>query len=54
MAWERKIALSLRHHQLDSERRHVVEYHASQGALDQSLGRAAKQSRRRGAADDEK
>ena len=51
---ERKIALSLRDHQLDSERRHVDEYHASQGALDQSLGRAAKQSRRRGAADDEK
>ena len=42
---ERKIALSLRDHQLDSERRHVDEYHASQGALDQSLGRAAKQSR---------
>jgi len=51
---ERKIALSLRDHQLDSERRHVEEYHTSQGALDQSLGRAAKQSRRRGAADDEK
>lgn len=51
---ERKIALSLRDHQLDSERRHVDEYHASQGALDQSLGRAAKQSRRRGPADDEK
>ena len=51
---ERKIALSLRDHQLDSERRHVDEYHASQGAPDQSLGRAAKQSRKRGSDDDEK
>jgi small subunit ribosomal protein S1 len=50
---ERKIALSLRDHQLDSERRHVDEYHAAQGAPDQSLGRAAKQSRKRGSADDE-
>jgi small subunit ribosomal protein S1 len=51
---ERKIALSLRDHQLDSERRHVDEYHAAQGAPDQSLGRAAKQSRKRGSADEEK
>src|SRR6476661_931219 len=51
---ERKIALSLRDHQLDSERRHVDEYHAAQGAPDQSLGRAAKQSRKRGSGDDEK
>ena len=51
---ERKIALSLRDHQLDSERRHVDEYHASQGAPDQSFGRAAKQSRKRGSDDDEK
>lgn len=51
---ERKIALSLRDHQLDSERRHMDEYHATQGAPDQSLGRAAKQSRKRGSADDEK
>jgi small subunit ribosomal protein S1 len=51
---ERKIALSLRDHQLDSERRHVDEYHAAQGAPDQSLGRAAKQSRKRGAQDDDK
>ena len=49
---ERKIALSLRDHQLDSERRQVDEYHSSQGALDQSLGRAAKQSRKRQPADD--
>jgi len=51
---ERKIALSLRDHQLDSERRHVDEYHAAQGAPDQSLGRAAKQSRKRGAQDEDK
>jgi small subunit ribosomal protein S1 len=51
---ERKIALSLRDLQLDSERRQVDEYHATQGALDQSLGRAAKQSRKRSQADDEK
>jgi small subunit ribosomal protein S1 len=51
---ERKIALSLRDHQLDSERRHVDEYHAAQGAPDQSLGRAAKQNRKRGATEDDK
>jgi small subunit ribosomal protein S1 len=51
---ERKIALSLRDHQLDSDRRHVDEYHAAQGGPDQSLGRAAKHSRKRGASDDEK
>jgi small subunit ribosomal protein S1 len=51
---ERKIALSLRDLQLDSERRQVDEYHATQGALDQSLGRAAKQSRKRGQSDEEK
>ena len=45
---ERKIALSLRDHQLDAERKQVDEYHASQGAVDQSLGRAAKQNRKRG------
>jgi small subunit ribosomal protein S1 len=49
---ERKIALSLRDHQLDSERKQVDEYHSSQGAPDQSLGRAAKQSRKRQQADD--
>ncbi len=49
---ERKIALSLCDHQLDSERKQVDEYHSSQGALDQSLGRAAKQSRKRLQSDD--
>ncbi|MGA6827756.1 30S ribosomal protein S1 [Nitrospira sp. NS4] len=49
---ERKIALSLREHQADSDRRQVDEYHASQGGLDQSLGRAAKQSRKKSQSDD--
>ncbi|MGB4067686.1 MAG: 30S ribosomal protein S1, partial [Nitrospira sp.] len=51
---ERKIALSLRDHQMDSDRRTVDEYHAAQGALDQSLGRTAKQTRKRGQDEDEK
>ena len=51
---ERKIALSLRDLQLDSERRDVDAFHAAQGGLDQSLGRAAKQSRKRHQADDDK
>lgn len=51
---ERKIALSLRDHQSDNDRRQVDEYHSTQGTLDQSLGRAAKQSRKRGSAEDEK
>jgi len=50
---ERKIALSLRDHQMDSDRRTVDEYHATQGSLDQSLGRAAKQNRKRGQAEDD-
>ena len=50
---ERKIALSLRDLQLDSERRQVDEYHAAQGPLDQSLGRAAKQRRKGNQAEDE-
>jgi small subunit ribosomal protein S1 len=44
---ERKIALSLREHQMDSDRRQMDEYHASQGAVDQSLGRAAKKTKKR-------
>ena len=44
---ERKIALSLREHQMDSERKQVDEFHANQGAVDQSLGRAAKTSKKR-------
>ncbi len=51
---ERKIALSLRDHQMDSDRRTVDEYHATQGALDQSLGRAAKQNRKREQGEDDK
>ncbi|MBX3320059.1 MAG: 30S ribosomal protein S1 [Nitrospira sp.] len=50
---ERKIALSLRDHQLDWERKQVEDYHSSQGELDQSLGRAAKQSRKRVQAEDQ-
>ncbi len=49
---ERKIALSLREHHLETDRKQMDEYHASQGALDQSLGRAAKQSRKRSQSDD--
>ncbi len=51
---ERKIALSLRDHQMDSDRRTVDEFHATQGALDQSLGRAAKQNRKRDQGEDDK
>jgi small subunit ribosomal protein S1 len=39
---------------MDSDRRQVDEYHATQGTLDQSLGRAAKQNRKRSQADDDK
>jgi small subunit ribosomal protein S1 len=50
---ERKIALSMREHRMDSERRQMDEYHASQGAIDQSLGRAAKKTKKRGDPGDE-
>jgi small subunit ribosomal protein S1 len=50
---ERKIALSLREHQSDWERKQVDDYHSTQGVLDQSLGRAAKQSRKRSQSDDQ-
>ena len=50
---ERKIALSLRDHQLDWERKQVDDYHSTQGVLDQSLGRAVKQSRKRSQSDDQ-
>jgi small subunit ribosomal protein S1 len=50
---ERKIALSLRDHQLDWERKQVDDYHSAQGVLDQSLGRAVKQSRKRSQSDDQ-
>lgn len=49
---ERKIALSQRDHHADMESRQVDEFHASQGSVDQSLGRAAKQ-RKRTKGDDE-
>ncbi|MGH7256201.1 MAG: 30S ribosomal protein S1, partial [Nitrospirales bacterium] len=47
-AEERKIALSLREHAQDSERRQMDEFHAAQGGLDQSLGRTAKKTKKRG------
>ncbi len=40
---ERKIALSLREHRLDAERKQVDEFHATQGAVDESLGRVQDQ-----------
>jgi len=45
---ERKIALSLREHRLDAERKQVDEFHATQGAVDESLGRAAKNNKKKG------
>jgi small subunit ribosomal protein S1 len=50
---ERKIALSLRDHQLDWERKQVDDYHSAQGVLDQSLGRAVKQSKKRSQSEDQ-
>jgi small subunit ribosomal protein S1 len=50
---ERKIALSLRDQQMDWERKQVDDYHSTQGVLDQSLGRAVKQSRKRSQSDDQ-
>jgi len=50
---ERKIALSLREHRLDSERKQMDEYHATQGGVDQSLGRNAKKSTKRPDGEDE-
>ena len=43
---ERKIALSLREHRHDTERQQMQEFHASQGKVDQSLGRAARKHKR--------
>jgi small subunit ribosomal protein S1 len=43
---ERKIALSLREHRRDSERQQMQDYHATQGPVDQSLGRAARKHKR--------
>jgi len=44
---ERKIALSLREHRNDYDRREMDEYHAGQGTVDQSLGRTAKKTKKR-------
>jgi len=45
---ERKIALSLREHRSDAERKQVDEFHATQGAVDESLGGAAKKNKKKG------
>ncbi len=44
---ERKIALSMRELTIDTERRQVDDYHQTQGAVDQSLGRMAKKTKKR-------
>lgn len=44
---ERKLALSLREHQLDSDRKQADDFHASQGDIDQSLGRSTKKTKKR-------
>lgn len=50
---ERKIALSLREHLTESERRQVEEFHSTQGSVDQTLGRTAKKTRKRNETDQE-
>jgi small subunit ribosomal protein S1 len=45
---ERKIALSLREHARDAERRQLDEFHASQAPADNTLGRAAKKTKAKG------
>ncbi len=43
---ERKIALSLREHHRDGERQQMHEFHAGQGKVDSSLGRAARKNKK--------
>ena len=50
---ERKIALSLREHRQDTERKQMDDYHSTQGALDQSIGRTAKKTKKRDGDSDE-
>jgi small subunit ribosomal protein S1 len=50
---ERKIAMSVREHRMDSERKQMEDYHASQGLVDQSLGRTAKKTKKRPDSDSE-
>ena len=50
---ERKIALSLREHHRDSERQQMQDFHATQGKVDQSLGRAARKSKKHDGGDEE-
>jgi small subunit ribosomal protein S1 len=50
---ERKIALSIREHRVEAERKQVDEYHAGQRPVDQSLGRAARKTKRQDEPDSE-
>ena len=50
---ERKIALSLREHHRDSERQQMQDFHATQGKVDQSLGRAARKNKKHEGEDEE-
>ncbi|TAL09045.1 MAG: 30S ribosomal protein S1 [Nitrospirae bacterium] len=50
---ERKIALSLREHHRDSERQQMQDFHATQGKVDQSLGRAARKNKKHDGGDEE-
>ncbi len=50
---ERKIALSLREHRRDSERQQMQDFHAVQGKVDQSLGRAARKNKKHDGGDEE-
>ncbi len=50
---ERKIALSLREHHRDSERQQMQDFHANQGKVDQSLGRAARKNKKHEDKDEE-
>ncbi|MBI3810194.1 MAG: 30S ribosomal protein S1 [Nitrospirae bacterium] len=50
---ERKIALSLREHHRDGEHQQMQDFHASQGKVDQSLGRAARKNKKHEGEDEE-
>jgi len=50
---ERKIALSLREHHRDGEHQQMQDFHAGQGKVDQSLGRAARKNKKHEGEDEE-
>jgi small subunit ribosomal protein S1 len=50
---ERKIALSLREHHRDGEHQQMQDFNASQGKVDQSLGRAARKNKKHEGEDEE-